>query len=56
MIPQSEKAIGLKLNRLIFRTGGFRKLGDTDQLIKGEDKPLPNPARFLLDDVVTKIR
>lgn len=56
IIPQIGKESDLKSDRLIFRTGGFRKLGDTGQLIKGEDKPLSRPALFLLDDVAIKTR
>ena len=51
---QFRKEKGLKLDRLVFRTGVLRKLGDTDQLVKGEDKPLINPAIFLLDDISVK--
>jgi hypothetical protein len=40
------------LERLIFRTGESRKLGDTDQLLNGADKPVLQPAIFLLDDVI----
>ncbi len=43
-----------KLQRLVFRTGPVRKLGDTDALVNGQDKPLTNPAQFLLDDVTVK--
>ncbi len=50
-IPKNEKLADLKTDRLIFRTGALRKLGDTDQLEKDNDKPLLNPALFLLDDV-----
>ncbi len=56
IIPQIGKESDLKSDRLIFRTGGFRKLGDTGHLIEGEDKPLINPALFLLDDVAIIIR
>lgn len=43
-----------KFQRLVFRTGPERKLGDTDALVDGQDKPLTNPALFLLDDVIVK--
>jgi hypothetical protein len=43
-----------KLQRLVFRTGQERKLGDTDALVDGHDKPSTNPALFLLDDVTIK--
>ncbi len=55
-IPKNETPSDLKIDRIIFKTGASRKLGDTDLLIKDNDKPLPNPALFLLDDVsVTKL-
>lgn len=50
-ISQNENPTDLKPDRLIFRTGAARKLGDTDQLAKDNDKPLSDPALFLLDDV-----
>ncbi len=43
-----------KIQRLVFRTGQERKLGDTDALTIGQDKPLANPARFSLDDITVK--
>ena len=43
-----------KLQRLVFRTGPERKLRDTDALVNGQDKPLKNPAVFLLDDETVK--
>jgi hypothetical protein len=45
-----------KLQRLVFRTGPSRKLGDTDQLQERKDQPLTIPAIFLLDDVSVKTR
>jgi len=43
-----------ELERLVFRTGISRKLGDTDQFIPGTDRPVQSPAVFLLDDVSVK--
>ncbi|MBV5315999.1 MAG: hypothetical protein JZU47_22055 [Prolixibacteraceae bacterium] len=43
-----------KLQRLVFRTGPSRKLGDTDVLQGGKDKPLANPSVFLIDNVTVK--
>ena len=45
---------GSELQRLVFRTATGRKLGDTDGLITGQDKPLQKPAVFQLDDVAVK--
>ncbi len=45
---------GLKMQRLVFRTGPYRKLGDTDQLLERKDQPLAKPAIFLVDDVSVK--
>lgn len=45
---------GSELQRLVFRTAAERKLGDTDGLITGQDKPVQNPAVFQVDDLSVK--
>jgi hypothetical protein len=53
-LAEGVKKEDVKLQRLVFRTGPSRKLGDTDHVIAGKDQPLKNPAVFLVDDVSVK--
>jgi len=55
-IEQCGNQNGLKLQRLVFRTGSRRELGNKDILEPGKDIPLTNPAVFLVDDVTLKSR